>query len=519
MTLSSFSPARGRGWLLYALAAALFVIGAKVWMITYAGSPTPYWDQWDAEAARLYPHFLNGNLSLADLIAPHNEHRIMTTRLWLLMVLALNGYWDPVLQMLSNTVVLGAFTVAFVALFRRLLAGPEWIAFALLTAIVLALPVGWEDAVEAINTQYYMVMLLATTGLAVIAPAAAFTPRWWLAFVILVAGYFSSAGGALAAAAAIGLSAVQLIVRSRAGRREFIALGLLAVVTLAMVLFTPTVPYNAPLRATSVTQFLHALIEIGGWPLGVDHADPRLLLVIALFVQAPAAIVCLDVLRRRLPLSDPRWLVVALVGWFAAEAVAIAYGRAPYPTWPRYLDLYTVGLLTDAACLFYAIRTIGAPRVLRAATVGVAGLWLLLVSFALTRTVFVHALPELQERQRAGAFMTGTMRKWLETGDIHVFDNQSYWYRPYPFPERLVKLASQPEIRAILPPELVGPESAARAQSHGLARFTGAAMQTLKRAALHWGVLLMPAGFVLFLLGFAVPRREATDLPTAPGTP
>ena len=117
--------------------------------------------------------------------------------------------------------------------------------------------------------------------------------------------------------------------------------------------------------------------------------------------------------------------------------------------------------------------------------------------------------------------MTGTMRQWLATGDIHVFDNQAESYRPYPYPERLVALASQPEIRAILPPELVGPESAARAQQRGLARITGEPMQALKRAALHWGVLLMPAGFVLFLLGLAVQRRakpEAAAL-TAPGTP
>jgi hypothetical protein len=72
-------------WLIYPVACALVVIGAKCWMIACYGSPTPFWDQWDAEAAGLYPNFLSGTLNFSDLIAPHNEHRILMTRLWSLL--------------------------------------------------------------------------------------------------------------------------------------------------------------------------------------------------------------------------------------------------------------------------------------------------------------------------------------------------------------------------------------------------------------------------------------------------
>jgi hypothetical protein len=40
-------------WLIYPLAGALVVIGAKLWLVARYGNPTPYWDQWDAEGVTL----------------------------------------------------------------------------------------------------------------------------------------------------------------------------------------------------------------------------------------------------------------------------------------------------------------------------------------------------------------------------------------------------------------------------------------------------------------------------------
>ena len=71
--------------LIYPLACALVVIGAKCWMIGRYGNPTPFWDQWDAEGAVLYPRYLGGTYSLPISIAPH-EHRILMTRLWSLLL-------------------------------------------------------------------------------------------------------------------------------------------------------------------------------------------------------------------------------------------------------------------------------------------------------------------------------------------------------------------------------------------------------------------------------------------------
>ena len=114
-------------WMIYPFSCALVVIGAKYWMIAHYGSPTPLWDQWDAEGALLYPKYLGGTLQISDLIAPHNEHRILVTRLWSLLLLDLEGYWDPILQMVANTLILGTAVALFIASFRPILDCRSWL--------------------------------------------------------------------------------------------------------------------------------------------------------------------------------------------------------------------------------------------------------------------------------------------------------------------------------------------------------------------------------------------------------
>ena len=64
-------------WTIAAFAAML--LGAKFWLIGPYGNATPYWDQWDAEAANLYKPLLEGTLGWADLLVPQNEHHVLMT--------------------------------------------------------------------------------------------------------------------------------------------------------------------------------------------------------------------------------------------------------------------------------------------------------------------------------------------------------------------------------------------------------------------------------------------------------
>ena len=150
------------------------------------------------------------------------------------------------------------------------------------------LPFGWENMLAGFQPQWYFLLLFSIGGLVIIVDAKAFTPRWWLATLFLVLSYFSMAGGALTMAAAFAISAVQFAVGRRSGRRELLGLAFLPAATVVMVLYTPIVAFHAPLKAHSVRQFLHALMDIVTWPRLPGRQPTSVNLLRGVFMNAPA---------------------------------------------------------------------------------------------------------------------------------------------------------------------------------------------------------------------------------------
>src|SRR5271166_1089505 len=96
------------------LLVALFLVlfGARAALLSYAANPTPFFDEWDGDGFLLLKPYLQGYLGIADLLAPYNEHRIVITRLLVLSIFHLSGYWDVVLQMIVNAILDTATVVA-----------------------------------------------------------------------------------------------------------------------------------------------------------------------------------------------------------------------------------------------------------------------------------------------------------------------------------------------------------------------------------------------------------------------
>jgi hypothetical protein len=493
-------------WLIYSVACALVVIGTKCWMIAGYGSPTPFWDQWDAEAAGLYPNFLSGTLSFSDLIAPHNEHRILMTRLWSLLLLELGGYWDPILQMVANVLLLGLFVALLVIIFRPILDRRSWIGLSLFVTAIFAVPFAWENTLSGFHSQWYFMLLFSICGLAAIVGAAAFTLRWWLAMLLMVASYFSMSGGLLSAAAAFAVCLVQVVVRRRTGLAELLALAILAALTVAMLRDMPMTAELPQFMAHSTQQFLRAVLAITAWPVARNPISA--LILCAILIHAPAWLTSLAVVSKRLPLTDHRWLLVALTGWLAMQTIAVAYGRAMNPLSARYLDVYAIALLLNFACLLRYLAEARASGRRRQMALAATALWLLLLIPGAGGTLYKHSIPEMVHRGAVGRTETENLRAYLDTGNIGVLENKAGLDIPYPDATRLAMIVSQPVIRGLLPPALVGEASAARARQRGLAQFTGRPIEALKDFALRWGVLLIPIGLALFLAGLMMQLRR-----------
>ncbi len=136
-------------------------------------------------------------------------------------------------------------------------------------------------------------------------------------------------------------------------------------------------------------------------------------------------------------------------------------------------------------------------------------MWLVPVLVGITLTVVKHTARDLvAERAALPRPRRKTCGAISRPANIGALQNKAELDIPYGDANRLAMVVSQPLIRAVLPPALVGAASAERAQQRGLASYTGHAVVALKNAALRWGVLLIPFGLALFAVGLVADWRR-----------
>ena len=144
---------RRNAWL-WMLSLFLVGLGAKLWLIHRSGTPLPFWDQWE-EARVVYVPYFEGKLSLADLFAPSNEHRMFFNWFYALALLLLNGQWDNQVQMVANALLYSAGITGFGWVMARRLGRNFWPVILLPLMLALALPITWENTLAGFHSQVY----------------------------------------------------------------------------------------------------------------------------------------------------------------------------------------------------------------------------------------------------------------------------------------------------------------------------------------------------------------------------
>lgn len=225
------------------------------------------------------------------------------------------------------------------------------------------------------------------------------------------------------------------------------------------------------------------------------------MIVLALITYLPSWLAGIEIVTSRPPLDDRRWRLVALTGWMMLQIAAVAYARAEASITARYIDMFAFGLPLNAACLFYLLEAHPHVRSRRRPVVVAVALWLVSVCVGIAVTLVNHTRRDLADARRHAAGQTQNVRDYLETGDIRTLQNKSEFEIPHAEPATLARIVTQPLIRAVLPPALVGEESARRAQQRGGARLTGPAVEAVRDIVLRYGLMLIPFGFALFVAG------------------
>jgi len=468
-------------------ALALIVLGAKLLLIKNYGSMVPYWDQWDAEASNLYKPYLNSDLSILSLFSPHNEHRIFLTRILSLLLLELGGGWSPILQMIINAFLHILAICILATLILKIIGVSQRGIFLSFTALVFALPIGFENSLSGFQSPFYFIEIFSFLAITALVRAKAFDPLWWLGICWSVLAYFSLASGALTVLSIFLVVVCQILLRLRGGAKEIVAAAILLTLAFIMIGFMPHIQGQNPFGAHSLRQFLGACFRFLAFPFGNA----------GVIIALPMAIYGLHILRSRVELNSPHWAILGLILWLLAQATSIAYGRAAASTSSRYLDLAIIGLPLNLGILLFALRT---KFIARRAILTIAAVWLTLTTAQLMWKTFKVILPDASLRHEYSVQQELNVKKYL-AGDQSALRDKPWLTIPYPQPDRLEMLLSDPTIRLILPEGFRSNQDRSEFDKRAfLAGHTRAAVQNLTSGTLKSSFVFLSLGIALAFL-------------------
>jgi hypothetical protein len=424
------------------------IFGVKLWVISCFGNATPYWDQWDSEAANLYKPFLDGTYVWTNLFAFHNEHRILTTRLLALALLKINGIWDPLLQMVVNAGLHIAALVLSITLLTRVIGRNRLPSLLVFSLVLFCIPYGWENTLAGFQSQFYLVLLFGIACQWFTITQQPFSVRWWSGVVCGVLAYFSLAGGIFVFASAAIVGFVFFVFGLRKTLKQFLAVALLGGLFIFGAWQTPSLPYHASLKAHSFHQFIRALTQILAWPMA-GHS------YLAFLRNSPVLVFIGYMIWKKPPANDRRWFLFGLIFWGVGQAVSIAYGRAEGCLSSRYLDIFAITVLVNFACLIF----IGQGQVCKRRPWVIIGMliWISTVLMFLGVSVGKTLSTELTAKRDTGFAQELNTRNYLATGDFVHLKDKPYLHVPYPDSQRLASILASPTICSILPTNISRP--------------------------------------------------------------
>ena len=456
----------------------------KLVLIRSFGSPVPSYDQWMSQARLIYVPFFDHYLKVRYFWVPHNEHRVVFTRLLNFFLTLANGQWDTRLEMTVNALIHAGFAGALVAFASRLVRGWGLAAVAAVVVAVFVVPGAWENTLGGFQSAFYFLCWSALGQLWLCTTAKPLDRRWWCGYVVGLMGLGTMGTGFLSSAAVLAILCLGVLRDRRMASRDAGAAILLAGLCAAgAFLLSHHVPGADIYRATSLRVGLGSAAYAFGWPLGRSLAG-------ALCVQAPLAWLALRLIRGR-QASAFEWTLLGLGIWGWVQMGALAYTRATAIETPRYADVFALSLIANTLAL---VCLVGGKRFAPA----VLAIWLALLAGGLAG-VTTRALADLRDYRALETVKAQHIQAFMTTGDVAILRSAPPRELPYPDPDTLARMLTNPGLRPMLPRELQAP---ADWRGYGL---DSMASNTLQACAL-W---IASLGVLLAGLGALQLRRRA----------
>src|SRR2546423_2386556 len=430
-------------------AVALFVLVARLWLISEYGTSLPIHDQWGGEGFYLLKPWYEGRLTFAGLLGPHNEHRLFFSRVLTLALTSKNGQWDSMLMMVFDAGFCGVLAVLCLYVWFRLASGQfRLVAFVAIT-LSFALPYAYENILWGFQSCFYFLLFFSLLGLWGLVLHRPFSVGWIAGVVGVVCACLSMASGVLAAVAVGAVLALQLILRQRPLREVIPTALLLGIVITVNFHFQATVPAHAVLRAQTVSAWITFFGRCLAWPMSDEP-------YVALIAYAPFIFLATSQFTPRFAQKEdafrPRLPLLCGVGiWVILQAAAMAYSRGGDGAGriaSRYLDVLGLGIVVNVLCLRLLMVKLPKGRFSLIVTVlGFAWLAAALVAGMLTSYAEIRGQYGRQGYlQSAGRAIRG----YLVTKDHRYLEGEPHPV-PYPNIEALTGFLNDKTIQAILP--------------------------------------------------------------------
>ena len=479
------------------LAFALLLAAVRLAVIGWSAPLVPFWDEWPATADLILKPFHRGEVPWAAIWSPHNDHRIVLTRLWEMGWFRLLGQWDPTVVATVNSLLLTVSELAFVGWIARAWPARRQVLWLMASTALVVVPYGYENLLVAFESTFHFLTIL---GLIAICTATRVEDSpLALPIAVLTAGFaLFTIGAGIFVTVTVGFLAVLQSIARRGVHRRTAVLFACSVAIFALgwsvrapSTFTPAPPAQTILAAARYAGWPASNLVnlVVGWPQSSRYLPPRLnawpsqekpviataanfmkrhhVLIgtlfgtIALITFLPGAILLMRLLSAGGPDPHPAlWALVGVAGWSALNVVGMAVARSgDLLVPPRYQDFLVLGLLANAGALFALMafpsatsaRPGSGPRWL-------IYLWLVPIGTALAVTALGVVTVELPRKASESAGARETVQAYVASGNPEIFRNRPPNFVPWPGGEdELAKLLLDPEFRAVLPVELRAP--------------------------------------------------------------
>lgn len=398
-------------------------------------------DQWKIEAADLLAPWLQGSLHPSAFFSPHFEHVPTWTRLTAWLEVVFTGRWDPFLQTTVNAALYASFVALFTHWLTRHLRVAGAIGVTLILVFASALPHAWENITWGFQSQFPFALIFLFLHVRGSLSHATGTQAWWRAQAAGVAGLFTLAGMWIAPLAVV---LTYGWVRTNTPRKRWLVPALIAIAGLGMIAVIRA--YAPPQGAFAQTagsplHFLHALLDLMGWPLGRPGAF--------ILLNAPLVVLAFQLRGRRQAASFDQ-TVLALGLWGLGQAAALAFARgADYGGYvSRYGELLLVSVLANALAIARILPVLPGRKV----SVVFAAAWLAMTCHGTWElahgghTAYFHlnAAANAQARREA-------VQAYLRDRDRSQLEAQTTRWILYQDVDQVTRLLDDHRFQALLP--------------------------------------------------------------------